>query len=182
MFLFDNLKQNNESLNLLFLEGDFFVTKHSNLLGTQVVFHLVGAEKKDIFLILNNFDLNFFFPNNFALTKSLQSMTSLTDFSIEATSPLLIGLQNIIHIAAQYDISTLTIPLLLLLGHYIPSELCGDPIFLKRAEIILKLLKSLLVGSYVSTLNHIRFVIPQPFEAHQLKFQALIRQIFATVP
>lgn len=63
--------------------GDFYLTKHSNLCETHVVFHLVADELLDV------------------------------NGSMSSRHPIIIGIRNILKTACLNDITTLTIPLLL---------------------------------------------------------------------
>lgn len=63
--------------------GDFFITKHSNLLQSHVIFHLVTDE----------------------------TINSATD--INSRHEVILGLRNILKTASRHDVSTLTIPVLL---------------------------------------------------------------------
>ncbi|CDH50293.1 hypothetical protein RO3G_12904 [Lichtheimia corymbifera JMRC:FSU:9682] len=65
-------------------EGSFFITRHSNLPSTQVIFHLVVDSE------------------------------SIPTTEISKQSPLIKGLLKIMRITTRYDISSLSIPLLLL--------------------------------------------------------------------
>ncbi|KAI9474059.1 MAG: hypothetical protein EXX96DRAFT_541704 [Benjaminiella poitrasii] len=101
-------------------EGSFFVTKHSNLPSTQVVFHL------------------------------LIDSTAITSNSLSNRHPLITGLRNILKITTQYDISSLSIPLLLLpdRGHELATT-SSDPqrsLWLqKRGEVVMKTIKGFLI-------------------------------------
>lgn len=63
--------------------GDFFITKHSNLLQSHVIFHLVTDE----------------------------TISSATD--INSRHQVILGLRNILKTASRHDVTTLTIPALL---------------------------------------------------------------------
>jgi len=63
--------------------GDFFITKHSNLSQTHVIFHLISDE-----------------PIN-------------SPSEINSRHPVILGLRNILKTASRHDITTLTIPALL---------------------------------------------------------------------
>lgn len=63
--------------------GDFFITRHSNLSQTQIVFHLISDEASD----------------------SPEDITS--------RHPVILGLRNILKTASRYDVTNLSIPALL---------------------------------------------------------------------
>lgn len=66
--------------------GDFYLTKHSNLCETHVVFHLVADEQLD------------------------------ANGNMSSRHPIIIGMRNVLKTACLNDITTLTIPLLLAHG------------------------------------------------------------------
>jgi hypothetical protein len=74
----DHLNSENAKLK----PGDFFITKHSNLAQSHILFHLISDE-------------------------SFQST------EINSRHPVILGLRNILKVAARYDITMLTIPALL---------------------------------------------------------------------
>lgn len=63
--------------------GDFFITKHSNLSQSHVIFHLISDE-----------------PIN-------------SPSEINSRHPVILGLRNILKTASRHDVTTLTIPALL---------------------------------------------------------------------
>lgn len=63
--------------------GDFFITRHSNLSQTQIVFHLISDEASDS-------------PDD-----------------ITSRHPVILGLRNILKTASRYDVTNLSIPALL---------------------------------------------------------------------
>uniref|UniRef100_A0A7G3AJ40 Putative conserved secreted protein n=1 Tax=Lutzomyia longipalpis TaxID=7200 RepID=A0A7G3AJ40_LUTLO len=63
--------------------GDFFITRHSNLSQTHVIFHLISDESSD------------------------------SPGEITSRHPVILGLRNILKTASRHDISMLTIPALL---------------------------------------------------------------------
>ncbi|KAI8083759.1 hypothetical protein BDF21DRAFT_437960 [Thamnidium elegans] len=95
------------------VEGSFFVTKHSNLPSTQVVFHLV-------------------IDNTAVLTNELSNR-----------HPLILGLRNILKMTTQYDISSLSIPLLLLPDRF--NEQKEFNWLQKRGQVVMKSIKGFLI-------------------------------------
>lgn len=63
--------------------GDFFITRHSNLSQSHVIFHLITDESFNI------------------------------SSEINSRHPVLMGLRNVLKTASQHDITSLTIPALL---------------------------------------------------------------------
>ncbi|EPB91034.1 hypothetical protein HMPREF1544_02103 [Mucor circinelloides 1006PhL] len=102
-------------------EGSFFVTKHSNLPSTQVVFHL------------------------------LVNSAALTTTDLSNRHPLIIGLRNILKMTTQFDISSLSIPLLLLPDRFIeqPDHYMTmdhhQSWLQKRGEVVMKCIKGFLI-------------------------------------
>ncbi|KAF1804441.1 hypothetical protein FB192DRAFT_1339166 [Mucor lusitanicus] len=102
-------------------EGSFFVTKHSNLPSTQVVFHL------------------------------LINSAALTTTDLSNRHPLVIGLRNILKMTTQFDISSLSIPLLLLPDRFIeqPDHYMTmdhhQSWLQKRGEVVMKCIKGFLI-------------------------------------
>ncbi|KAK4519967.1 uncharacterized protein ATC70_010211 [Mucor velutinosus] len=102
-------------------EGSFFVTKHSNLPSTQVVFHL------------------------------LINSAALTTTDLSNRHPLIIGLRNILKMTTQFDISSLSIPLLLLPDRFIeqPDHYMTmdhhQSWLQKRGEVVMKCIKGFLI-------------------------------------
>ncbi|KAI7907621.1 uncharacterized protein BX663DRAFT_547320 [Cokeromyces recurvatus] len=101
-------------------EGSFFITKHSNLPSTQIVFHL------------------------------LIDSTAITATQLSNRHPLITGLRHILKITTQYDISSLSIPLLLLPDRF--HELATDTTetqrsswLQKRGEVVMKCIKGFLI-------------------------------------
>ncbi|KAI8640997.1 hypothetical protein BD408DRAFT_403732 [Parasitella parasitica] len=102
-------------------EGSFFVTKHSNLPSTQVVFHL------------------------------LINSAALTTTDLSNRHPIIMGLRNILKMTTQFDISSLSIPLLLLPDRSIEQSdhsMAADHHHLwlqKRGEVVMKCIKGFLI-------------------------------------
>jgi len=92
--------------------GDFVITKHSNLAGAHVVFHLVDSQ-----------------PDHPPTIPK------------DASHPLLRGLEMILRVAIQYDITRFTVPLLL------TERVLVDPdpnAYLAHAKLVVRVVKSLL--------------------------------------
>ncbi|KAL5291257.1 C12orf4 family protein [Megaselia abdita] len=107
--------------------GDVFITKHSNLTQCHIIFHLVADE-------------------HFCRTAE----------EINSRHPVILGLRNIMKIASQYDVSSLTIPGLL---KHDMSEDMTVPWCIRRAELVFKCAKGFVIeaaswgGAEVSTLQ-----------------------------
>ena len=82
-FHFDNLETQIENCPRNLKPGDFVITKHSNLNGAHVIFHLVA------------------------------DLESLNKSEINSRHPVILGLRNILKTACLNDITTITIPALL---------------------------------------------------------------------
>ena len=63
--------------------GDFFITKHSNLSQSHIIYHLISDE------------------------------TNLSTQEINSRHPVILGLRNILKISSKHDVTMLTIPGLL---------------------------------------------------------------------
>ncbi|KAI8988888.1 hypothetical protein BDB01DRAFT_848996 [Pilobolus umbonatus] len=102
-------------------EGTFFVTKHSNLPSSQVVYHLV-------------------------IDSSAIVTTDLVN-----RHPLIAGLRNILKLTTQFDISSLSLPLLLLPDRFLehPEQhltLTESPQWMyKRGDVVMKCIKGYLM-------------------------------------
>ncbi|KAI8888779.1 hypothetical protein K501DRAFT_209601 [Backusella circina FSU 941] len=100
-------------------EGCFFITKHSNLPTTQVVFHLI--------------------------------IDSIFTNELTTRHPLVLGLRHVLKLCSQYDISSLSIPLLLLPDRVLqqPDPTTDDPqpslLLQKRGQVVLKCVKGYLI-------------------------------------
>lgn len=75
--------------------GDFFITKHSNLSQTHVVFHLAA------------------FDSSSGSSGSEDAMSSLKKSDLSSRHPVILGLRNILKTCMNHNIQTLTFPLLL---------------------------------------------------------------------
>lgn len=79
----NELKQVKERAGLKLKAGDFFITRHSNLSQTHIIFHLISDEASN----------------------SPEDITS--------RHPVILGLRNILKTASRYDVTNLSIPALL---------------------------------------------------------------------
>ncbi|KAI9361978.1 hypothetical protein BD770DRAFT_360710 [Pilaira anomala] len=95
------------------VEGSFFVTKHSNLPSQQVIFHL------------------------------LIDSSAMTTHDLSNRHPVILGLRNILKMTTQYDISSLSIPLLLLPDRF--TEQKEFNWLQKRGEVVMKCIKGYLI-------------------------------------
>lgn len=111
------------------VEGSCFVTKHSNLPSTQVVFHLfIDSTGKHTII------------HYYYFTNTIKAVTT-TDLSNRHA--LIIGLRNILKMTTQFDISSISIPLLLLPDRFNEKH---DSIWLqKRGEVVMKCIKGFLI-------------------------------------
>jgi len=135
-----------------FVTGDYFITKHSNLGETQVVFHFVGADTK----------------------KSPLTEKSLY---LAQDSPLLQGLRNVLEVCMQYDVSTLAIPLLLV--DALPEHLHSHPACIARGLTVMHAIRSLLLGACDSTLKTVRLLLPPVSLEVFAKYQAALKNVFS---
>uniref|UniRef100_H2ZLT4 Uncharacterized protein n=1 Tax=Ciona savignyi TaxID=51511 RepID=H2ZLT4_CIOSA len=115
-------------------EGDFYITKHSNLSQVHLVFHLVAEENQ------------------------LRTKASLT--TVTSRHSVILGLRHILKVASSHDIRHITIPLLL--SHELTEEITFQWC-VKRAELVMKCIKGFMMematwdGGISRT---IQFVIP----------------------
>ncbi|KAI9323160.1 hypothetical protein BX666DRAFT_1883930 [Dichotomocladium elegans] len=121
------IEQDFESRPDALQEGSFFVTRHSNLPTTQVVFHLVVDAE------------------------------AVASSELSKKSNLMKGLLNILRLTTRYDISTLSIPLLLLPDRFLeqPEQFFSSVILdqpqqhlawlLKRSEVTMKCVRGFLI-------------------------------------
>ncbi|CAO3593403.1 unnamed protein product [Absidia cylindrospora] len=116
-------------------EGAFFITKHSNLPMHQIVFHLI--------------------IDGDAVSK--------TDLS--SRHPLMIGLRNILRLTTRYDISSLSLPLVMLPDrfldqpeHYMPATVDQPQLHVnwlsKRSEALMKTVKGYLMEASRGKQSH----------------------------
>lgn len=94
--------------------GDFYITKHSNLSQVHLVFHLA-------------------YDNDLSKQRTDQ---------MSSRHPIIMGLRNILKACFKYNITTLTIPLLL--SHETSEEMTINWV-MKRAELVLKCLKGFMI-------------------------------------
>ena len=151
-FHFDEISEqirnirNSHSTNPL-KQGDFFVTKHSNLADIQVVFHLIVDS-----------------PNS----------TSI-DVLLTQNSSILVGLKNILQIAAQFDVENLTIPLFLLSESEILAPESQNVV--SRAEVVLQSIKNFLTQRQTEELKTITLAISSSKATSAKVTPALIKKI-----
>ncbi|KAJ2963192.1 hypothetical protein NQZ79_g1784 [Umbelopsis isabellina] len=109
-------------------EGDFFITRHSNLPLTQIVFHLVIDGD------------------------------AISRVELSSQHPILSGLRNILRLTTRYEIGSLSLPLLSLPNYfleqpeqYLFSSLSGHKAsqtwLYKRGELVMKCVKGFLIES-----------------------------------
>lgn len=121
-----------------FKDGDFYVTKHSNLSRVHLVFHLAS---------------------NIANLQSSESSQTVT-----SRHPVILGLRHILKVMSSHDTGTLAIPLLLC--HEL-TEKNGEAWILRRAELVMKCMKGFMMematwdGGISRT---IQFVLPPGIE------------------
>ncbi|KAG8234654.1 hypothetical protein J437_LFUL006542 [Ladona fulva] len=111
--------------------GDVYVTKHSNLSQVHVVFHLVVAD------------------------------STLSSGDINSRHPAILGIRNILKMACMYDVTTLTLPVLLM--HNMSEEMtvawCT-----RRAELVLKCAKGFMIEMASwggSQIKNLQFLVPK---------------------
>ena len=112
--------------------GDFCITKHSNLSQVHVAFHLA-------------------YDDNLSRQRTDQ---------LSSRHPIILGLRNILKVCFKYNITTITLPLLL--SHEMTEEMTINWV-MKRAELVLKCLKGFMIefvqwGSLES--RTLQFVLP----------------------
>ncbi|XP_078495034.1 FERRY endosomal RAB5 effector complex subunit 3 [Ciona intestinalis] len=136
-------------------EGDFYITKHSNLSQVHLVFHLVAEESQ------------------------LRTKASLTN--VTSRHHVILGMRHIMKVASSHDIRTITIPLLLCheLSEEITFQWC-----VKRAELVMKCVKGFMMematwdGGISRT---IQFVIPPGVSEEAFdKLRSALPEVFRT--
>nr|CAB3236034.1 uncharacterized protein C12orf4 homolog [Phallusia mammillata] len=118
----------------LLKEGDFYITKHSNLSQVHAVFHVATEESQ------------------------LQSKASL--INVTSRHPVILALRHILKVASNYDIRTLTVPLLL--THELTEEITFQWC-VKRAELVMKCMKGFMMEMATwdgGVSRNIQFVVP----------------------
>ncbi|GAB5586203.1 hypothetical protein Unana1_01103 [Umbelopsis nana] len=111
-------------------EGDFFITRHSNLPLTQIVFHLVIDGD------------------------------AISRIELSSRHAILSGLRNILRFTTRYEIGSLSLPLLLLPNYFLeqPEQFFfstvlgaksnqGSTWLYKRGEVVMKCVKGFLIES-----------------------------------
>ncbi|PRP88085.1 hypothetical protein PROFUN_04176 [Planoprotostelium fungivorum] len=116
------------------VEGDYFVTRHSNLGGINVVFHLITETKK------NFVDLPPLVPEE-GLLRSLSSIFSLS---------------------MRYDIEVLLMPFLLLEPQTLHEEqmITPESIIFERAQVVLKLFATMLEENLTEDFKSLVLTLP----------------------
>ena len=112
--------------------GDFYITKHSNLSQVHLAFHLACDD-------------------NLSRQRTDQ---------LSSRHPIIMGLRNILKVCFKYNITTITLPILL--SHEMTEEMTINWV-MKRAELVLKCLKGFMMefvqwGSLQS--RTLQFVLP----------------------
>lgn len=113
--------------------GDVFVTKHSNLLDTHVVFHVVVG--KD----------------------------ALDESATRATSPALQGLWNVLSLAAHYDVAELTVPVPFAPSAAPPADCPPAALadwYQQQGDVVLDNIKEFLSAYNPEGITHITLVFP----------------------
>lgn len=127
--------------------GDFVVTKHSNLQSLQIIFHLVQK---------NSGKQNDFCETHFTDPDSIEA--------------LLVGLKNILTFASKHDVVCITLPALL--ASDVKQQLTDAQLhtwFLKHSEVIFRLIKSFLLHTIAqqTRISTIQLVLPPAKELAQ---------------
>ncbi|CAG8475851.1 4584_t:CDS:2 [Paraglomus occultum] len=143
-------------------EGDFFITRHSNLPLVHIVFHLV---------------IDF---------------ESIERSEISQRSPVIAGLRNILRTVNRFDITAISIPFLLLPSNVdVFADLSVDEnILYKRGELVLKCTKGFMIENsrvpkHVTEKEHetktVQFLLPKSANEQQFQsFRFLLTSIFKT--
>ncbi|CAK8691470.1 unnamed protein product [Clavelina lepadiformis] len=129
----DEMKSEEETTFRL-KDGDFYITKHSNLSQVHLVFHLVADEAK------------------------LQTKASLTN--VTSRHPVVMSLRQILKVASSCDVRTITIPLLL--THELTEEITFQWC-VKRAELVMKCMKGFMMEMAAwdgGVSRTVQFVVP----------------------
>ncbi|KAL1919277.1 uncharacterized protein VTP21DRAFT_1969 [Calcarisporiella thermophila] len=169
-FHFDNIDKQLEAIESDFpidgktssiKEGDFFVTRHSNLPLNHVVFHLVVE------------------------------FESLSKSEITSRSPVLTGIRNILRTVARYDIGVLSLPLLLIPEHVDPfaDPSASEQALHRRAESLLKCVRGFLMENTRSSrhtgdenrMRTLQFLLPKSANEGQFSgFRQLLTSVYRT--
>ncbi|KAF4517329.1 hypothetical protein B566_EDAN007281 [Ephemera danica] len=111
--------------------GDCYITKHSSLAEVHIVFHLIRDD------------------------------ASLLSGDVTSRHPVILGLRNVLKQASSYDITCLSIPLLLV--HEMSEEMtvawCA-----RRAELVFKCIKGFMIETASwggSELKTLQFILPK---------------------
>eukprot|EP01104_Vermistella_antarctica_P001599 TRINITY_DN11675_c0_g1_i1.p2 TRINITY_DN11675_c0_g1~~TRINITY_DN11675_c0_g1_i1.p2 ORF type:complete len:162 (+),score=63.23 TRINITY_DN11675_c0_g1_i1:106-591(+) len=156
--------------------GDFFVTKHSNLGHVHVVINFACKGTK----------LNF---SNLKLTTQLllshcnnneKSSGGGARGERSEEEMMLLGLRNVLDFVSRYHVRTLVLPVLMLGGGSIPEEMIADDVCVKRAEVVLKTVKSFLASSPSDNcLKEVRFLFPPVSDEVFKKYKNTIARLYA---
>ncbi|XP_039267447.2 FERRY endosomal RAB5 effector complex subunit 3-like isoform X1 [Styela clava] len=138
-----------------FQDGDFYVTKHSNLSKVHIVFHLA------------------------ANTSSLRSSESSATMS--SRHSVILGLRHILKVMSSHDVGTLSVPILLC--HELSAK-NDEAWIVKRAELVMKCLKGFMMemaawdGGISRTMQ---FVVPPDISDRTFyRLSAMLPEIFRT--
>ncbi|KAF2350876.1 Protein of unknown function DUF2362, partial [Trinorchestia longiramus] len=110
--------------------GDVYITRHSNLSGVHVVFHVVCDD-------------------------------SVTSSVVTSRHPVILGLRNVLKVACLCDITTLSLPLLLV--HQLTEEMSVSWCQ-RRAELVYKCVKGFMMEMTSwggSEMNTLQFMLPK---------------------
>ncbi|RIA93487.1 hypothetical protein C1645_874088 [Glomus cerebriforme] len=144
-------------------EGDFFITKHSNLPLVHVVFHLVIE------------------------------FESITSSVLTQRSPVVEGLRNILRTIDRFDITSISLPFLLLPSDVDPftDVTLDESILYKRGELVLKCIKGFMMqnsripkndsGEKEQEAKTVSFLLSKNAKEKQFhNFRNLLTRIFKT--
>jgi hypothetical protein len=93
--------------------GDFFITKHSNLSQTHVVFHLAAFDSSSSSSGVNGHGGSGGGDGEGQEQHINQQQSSLKKSDLSSRHPVIMGLRNILKTCINHNIQTLTFPLLL---------------------------------------------------------------------
>ncbi|PKY48982.1 hypothetical protein RhiirA4_404951 [Rhizophagus irregularis] len=143
-------------------EGDFFITKHSNLPLIHVVFHLVIE------------------------------FESITSSELTQRSHVMEGLRNILRTIDRFDIASISLPLLLIPSNIDPfaNVILDENILYKRGELVLKCIKGFMMqnsgmpnndGEKEEAAKTVSFLLSKNATEKQFhNFRNLLTRIFKT--
>ncbi|XP_075019051.1 ferry endosomal RAB5 effector complex subunit 3 isoform X4 [Calonectris borealis] len=129
-------------------QGEFYITRHSNLSEIHVAFHLCVDD-------------------------------NVRSGNITARDPAIMGLRNILKVCCTHDITTISIPLLLV---HDMSEEMTIPWCLKRAELVFKCVKGFMMemASWDGGISRtVQFLVPQTISEEMFyQLSNMLPQIF----